>query len=183
MQEPVRLTRSPTTVPPQPGLETLPCFNSEGGGGACTIDVAARRLTPVALPTYGLVDWSPQTDGGFWGVTRRDLMAWTPGSLVVQNPSGKFEERRLGGAGLVVPLNVPEGTVAVFSHYSGNVAGLSGWHNLPILGLLHVSNDRGQTWRTYDVPTGVPGALDSNFYVTYVPELPDSWESWPEFKP
>jgi hypothetical protein len=101
----------------------------------------------------------------------------------VQTPSGKFEERKPTWPDVVVPLNVPDGMVAVFSHYTGKMAGLNGWHNLPILGLLHVSNDRGQTWRTYDVPTGVPGSLDSDFYVTYVPELPDGWESWPEFKP
>jgi hypothetical protein len=167
----------------------VPCFDSQGSDGACTIDVAGRRLTLVALPKYPIAHWSTQTTGGFWGLFREDHDYMSGNRLVVQTAGGGLEERWVRGAlgaDMELALNAPPGTIAVFSRYVDPKSDLccpQGWHNLPILSLLHVSTDRGQTWRILKVPEGVKGSLDPRLYVTYLTLLPDGWQSWPEFTP
>jgi hypothetical protein len=153
----------------------------------CTLDLSGQRLTPVEVPAATDQDmWSIETSGGLWGVTWHIGSSGMTSDVIVQTPDGTFETRTpRATTGHIVPLNVPEGLIAIFSfHVDPDFGGRpSGWHNLPILGLLNVSTDGGLTWRTLDVPPEITGSLDPNLYVSYLPLLPDGWENWPDYGP
>ena len=176
-QRPLPLGRAAIPVEPTPGV-TVPCYWPETANGVCILDVSRQLLTVVEVPRYESSSWSSQSRDGFWGVARRNTEGGSGDRIVVQRTDGTFEEFVLPGYDrYVVPTGVPEGVMAVFSQPVSDQP--AGWHNLPILGVLHVSTDQGRTWSTYAVPKGLNGSLDPTRYVTYLPSLPADWTTWP----
>ena len=140
-QRPLPLGRGAIPVEPVSGLETVPCHWPETANGVCILDVTRQLLTVVEVPRYLASSWSSQSRDGFWGVARRNTEGGSGDRIVVQAADGTFEELVLPGYDTyAVPTGVPGGVLAVFSHPLADQP--AGWHSLPILGRLHVSNDR-----------------------------------------
>lgn len=158
MREAVPLTWGPELAP-RAGIRWVHCPS-----GPCTIDVSTRTLRQIDLPE---ADWDRNTVGGFWGlVTSGPGVVPVTFTAVWVDASGR-ESRRViplaqGGEGV---RNAAGGTTAAMTYYELHQNGSA---------RLHVSTDRGRTWRILTVPIHVVDNLNTDS------RLVPGWESWPE---
>ena len=158
MKEAVPLTRGPSLAP-RAGLRWVHCPS-----GPCTVDVSTRIMREIDLPE---ADWDRNTVGGFWGLetSAAGVVPVTFTAVWVDAP-GKVSRQVLPVAQEVRGVrNAAGGTTAAMTYYEidGDVSAR-----------LHVSTDRGRTWRILTVPADVAANLNRDS------RLVPGWESWPK---
>lgn len=149
-------------VAPREGMRLVREF-STSPTCVCAIDIETQTLTPVDLPEG--VTWAVDTTGGFWGLAEDGWTAtWLdtrgePRTKVLADDPRAVRLAERGAAAAMAYWDLP--------HYGPD-------HEAPVTdALLHVSTDRGQTWRVLRVPATVTrGDIDSR-------RLPDGWQNWP----
>jgi len=150
------------SVEPVAGMQWVKCAMNN----VCVVDVSARTIHEVRLETGP--DWAHNTVGGFWGLTfttdddDSTDARWT---AVWVGTDGSQSTHVLATQSRDSYVTIADrGPTRALTYYEQTRNGS---------GFLHVSTDRGTSWRVLVVSSPVPQELVEG-------RLPTGWESWPE---
>jgi hypothetical protein len=157
MAEAVRLTTG-KPVPPEPGL----IWVSANSGKPHAVNTDTRTINPIELPRAN--NWAHNTIGGFWGLGIEEAGSRTAVWVDAKGAVGThvIYSGTMDGETLIAD----GGSSSAMTYYVKHPDGP--WR-------LHVSVDRGKSWRVLEVPTGYEGPAGNGQLVT-------GWESWPEVR-
>ncbi|WP_404385676.1 hypothetical protein LL946_05750 [Knoellia locipacati] len=166
MPEAVPLTIGPPSLP-EAGAAWMPC----GEGGTCIVDVEKRTMQQVELPQAS--EWAHNTIDGFWGL---QLAGPTTGperegdtiraTAVWVDERGKVSTHMLVDYQLSTDVTIADGGTTGAMTYYDRTSGPT---------RLHVSTDRGRTWRVLTAPASAGDDVDNG-------RLSSGWEAWPEVR-
>ncbi|EWT00676.1 hypothetical protein N865_14040 [Intrasporangium oryzae NRRL B-24470] len=135
LPEPARVTVMDRPVAPRYGTSTVECAN---GDGLCHLDVRARTLERLQLPSLVGIRWASPTTCGLWGL----MGAGQNVKLVIQQPDDSFTT--VGLSDRAHATTMAEGgrncEIAVYQSVTDYQA------------QLLVSLDHGRTWQVRSTP-------------------------------